>query len=673
MTDVASLSVSATETGVAKVDKALLGLAGSAMKAETATGRFTRSAAGIDAMFKSSTGARDRAKDVEHYAQEMDNLRAKYNPLFAASKRYETELGNISRAEKLGAITANEAATARTRLATSLAPDRIDAAGNSMKNFGGHTANVFAQLNDIGMMMAAGQNPLQLALQQGTSLNQTWGAIGGNIGAVGTVLRGAFMQLLNPLNLVTIGVIAGGAALVNYFTGGSEAAKTLSQKLDDLDASLSRMNENVKIYSADGIQKLVEKYGEVNAQILQMINNQTQFDINNAMKLARGSVAGLVDELGHIPDSTDKGFRFAGIAVSNMAMQLDISKDQVIALGDAMRAIQSASTFEEQNAALSIMNNILAQSSMKTDELAGNALRAQDIIAQLSNSAPKANWMNASIDGVNALIGRIGAAITAANKLNSFAGTVKGAATGGAGVGAAGSGSFTLESTGKLGGYGSSGGGGGGGSDPYQANLDRLMSSLMTERETVEKWYADNEVILNDRRAMELLGAAGHKEAMLDLERQYHEKLKGIRETSDQFSLDSAASLFGNLNSMAGGGYDGLLRAQRSFAAASALISTYKGAADELARPTATPWQKFASVAKVIATGMGFVSAIKGGGSGGGGGSSKAPTSVGGAAAEPTRTTTVSFQGDPFMVAIAESVMSQMYEASGNGRVLIKA
>jgi hypothetical protein len=474
------------------------------------------------------------------------------------------------------------------------------------------------------------------------------------------------------LNLVTIGVIAGGAALMNYFTGGSEAAKTLSQKLDDLDASLSRMNENVKIYSADGIQKLVEKYGEVNAQILQMINNQTQFDINNAMKLARESVAGLVDELGHIPDSTDKGFRFAGIAVSNMAMQLDISKDQVIALGDAMRAIQSASTFEEQNAALSIMNNILAQSSMKTDELAGNALRAQDIIAQLSNSAPKANWMNASIDGVNALIGRIGAAITAANKLNSFAGTVKGAATAGAGVGAAGAGSFTLESTGKLGGYGSSSGGGGGGSDPYQANLDRLMSSLMTERETVEKWYADNEVILNDRRAMELLGAAGHKEAMLDLERQYHEKLKGIRETSDQFSLDSAASLFGNLNSMAGGGYDGLLRAQRSFAAASALISTYKGAADELARPTATPWQKFASVAKVIATGMGFVSAIKGGGSGGGG-SSKAPTSVGGASAEPTRTTTVSFQGDPFMVAIAESVMSQMYEASGNGRVLIKA
>jgi hypothetical protein len=364
-------------------------------------------------------------------------------------------------------------------------------------------------------------------------------------------------------------------------------------------------------------------------------------------------------------------------------------------------------TFQEQADALAIMRENLSRATDGfTDMTAEQAAmfrklvdaesqmrileqstrKAENAAVDLTASAPGAGWMASAISETNMLIGKLtkakavsdglrnvkmgdlasqygqyGAGRTSGEKLNRDAGALYG------GTG------NVLDGTGYYDTSGSSGGGGGGGSDPYQANLDRLMSSLMTERETVEKWYADNEVILNDRRAMELLGAAGHKEAMLDLERQYHDKLKGIRETSDQFSLDSAASLFGNLNSMAGGGYDGLLRAQRSFAAASALISTYKGAADELARPTATPWQKFASVAKVIATGMGFVSAIKGGGSGGGGGSSKAPTSVGGAAAEPTRTTTVSFQGDPFMVAIAESVMSQMYEASGNGRVLIKA
>jgi hypothetical protein len=220
---------------------------------------------------------------------------------------------------------------------------------------------------------------------------------------------------------------------------------------------------------------------------------------------------------------------------------------------------------------------------------------------------------------------------------------------------------------------GGASGGGGGGSDPYQANLDRLMSSLMTERETVEKWYADNEVILNDRRAMELLGAAGHKEAMLDLERQYHEKLSKIKDDSASMSLTGMSTYFGELNSIAGGGFDGLIRAQKAFAAAQLAIDQVKALSAIWGDASIPFLAKGFAIGRTLAAFAGLKSALSGGKGASGGGSSKAPTSVGGAAAEPTRTTTVSFQGDPFMVAIAESVMSQMYEASGNGRVLIKA
>jgi hypothetical protein len=254
---------------------------------------------------------------------------------------------------------------------------------------------------------------------------------------------------------------------------------------------------------------------------------------------------------------------------------------------------------------------VAAESQMRI--LEQSTRKAENAAIDLTASAPGAGWMASAISETNMLIGKLTKAKAVSDGLRNVKMGDLASQYGQYGAGRTSGEKLNRDASALYGGtgnvldgmgyYDTSGGasGGGGGSDPYQANLDRLMSSLMTERETVEKWYADNEVILNDRRAMELLGAAGHKEAMLDLERQYHDKLKGIRETSDQFSLDSAASLFGNLNSMAGGGYDGLLRAQRSFAAASALISTYKGAADELARPTATPWQKFASVAKVIA------------------------------------------------------------------------
>lgn len=625
MTDVASLSVSATETGVAKVDSALLGLAKSAGVAEAATGRFS---------------AASKKAAAENYAAWQSA--GSTLPAFSAAVGKSSPI--------------------------------VRGAGVEMKHYGMHTANVFSQLNDIGMMMAAGQNPLQLALQQGTQLNQVWGQMGGRIGAVGAVLRGAFMSLLNPLNLVTIGVIAGGAALVNYFTGGSEAAKTLKDRISDLEASVTSINEITKIYSSDGLQDLLKKYGEVDAALLQMIERQNKFAQNQAMQTARDAIADITSEYGGMLTMIEAGGRAGQTAFFQLKNELGISTQQAIQLRNAINDANSATTFERQAEALGRMNAILGQSKASVTDVYGAALDAEDAIRQLSNSAPKANWMNASIDGVNALIGRIGAAITAANKLNSFAGTVKGAATGGAGAGAAGAGSFTLESTGKLGGYGSSGGGGGG-SDPYQANLDRLMSSLMTERETVEKWYADNEVILNDRRAMELLGAAGHKEAMLDLERQYHEKLSKIKDDSASMSLTGMSTYFGELNSIAGGGFDGLIRAQKSFAAAQLAIDQVKALSAIWGDASIPFLAKGFAIGRTLAAFAGLKSALSGGKGASGGGSSKAPTSVGGVGAtvEPTRTMAISFQGSDFMIKLAQEISAPLFELSGNGVRLFKA
>lgn len=56
-----------------------------------------------------------RAADVEAYGASLDALRAKYNPVYAASRQYETALAEIDQAQKAGAISAQEAATAQSR------------------------------------------------------------------------------------------------------------------------------------------------------------------------------------------------------------------------------------------------------------------------------------------------------------------------------------------------------------------------------------------------------------------------------------------------------------------------------------------------------------------------------------------------------------------------------
>jgi hypothetical protein len=648
MTDVASLSVSATETGVAKVDSALLGLAKSAGVAEAATGRFSAA---------SQKAARD-------------NYTA-WQSAGSALPAFSMAIGKSS--------------------------PIVRSAGVEMKQYGMHTANVFAQLNDIGMMMAAGQNPLQLALQQGTQLNQVWGQMGGRIGAVGAVLRGAFMSLLNPLNLVTIGVIAGGAALMNYFTSAGSGAKTFKENLDELESAIGNLNDVTNMYSEDGLAKLKEKYGTLNAEIMELIENQRILALDEASKKLNAVLSSMSETIGDGWLTSTSG---------DMADIFEMSHREAAFLYGELINIKNLKTFDEQSAAIGKMLDQLSIATdgftKMTDEqsamfrklvdaesqmriLEQSTRKAENAAVDLTASAPGAGWMASAISETNMLIGKLtkakavsdglrnvkmgdlasqygqyGAGRTSGEKLNRDAGALYG----GTGNVLDGMGYYDT----SIGASGS-----GGGSDPYQANLDRLMSSLMTERETVEKWYADNEVILNDRRAMELLGAAGHKEAMLDLERQYHEKLSKIKDDSASMSLTGMSTYFGELNSIAGGGFDGLIRAQKAFAAAQLAIDQVKALSAIWGDASIPFLAKGFAIGRTLAAFAGLKSALSGGKGASGGGSSKAPTSVGGAAAEPTRTTTVSFQGDPFMVAIAESVMSQMYEASGNGRVLIKA
>lgn len=96
------------------------------------------------------------------------------------------------------------------------------------------TGNVAAQLNDIGVMMAAGQSPLTLAIQQGTQLNQIFAGMSG--AQVLGSLKTAFLSLINPISLITIGTIAAGAALFQYVTSlntdGRDSTEVIKEQND---------------------------------------------------------------------------------------------------------------------------------------------------------------------------------------------------------------------------------------------------------------------------------------------------------------------------------------------------------------------------------------------------------------------------------------------------------
>lgn len=153
------------------------------------------------------------------------------------------------------------------------------------------TANLAAQINDIGVQLAGGQSPFLIALQQGSQINQVLGQ-GGARGAVGA-LAGAFTSLINPVSLATIAIIAGGGALVQYFTElltGSEEAET-------------SLKEQEKI-----IRSVAERWGDAIPPLKEYVENLDRAkevaDVQETgavvaaqqWEIVRDAVAGFVEE-----------------------------------------------------------------------------------------------------------------------------------------------------------------------------------------------------------------------------------------------------------------------------------------------------------------------------------------------------------------------------------------
>ncbi|WP_283177888.1 hypothetical protein [Gemmobacter sp. 24YEA27] len=98
--------------------------------------------------------------------------------------------------------------------------------------------------------------------------------------------------------------------------------------------------------------------------------------------------------------------------------------------------------------------------------------------------------------------------------------------------------------------------------------------------------------------------------------------------------LSNWGSYFGQLHGLTGSSLDGLLKLQQGFSAATALINAWEGYTTVLRDPTVPYWGKMLAAGKVLAAGLGAVSAIKGAGKGG------ARTSAGGSSGSTTAAAT---------------------------------
>lgn len=168
----------------------------------------------------------DLEKKVEGTTQEIDKktaalakadakyteqLKTRYDPVYAAQKRYVAELENIRRAEQLGALNAEqtEAAMQRAFAQRTAAVQRVIGANQALitsnaqaaasgRAFGASMQNAAFQVGDFFVQVASGSGVLRPLIQQGSqfaSIFGPWGAILGAAGAAAGALATAFLSL----------------------------------------------------------------------------------------------------------------------------------------------------------------------------------------------------------------------------------------------------------------------------------------------------------------------------------------------------------------------------------------------------------------------------------------------------------------------------------------------
>lgn len=244
----------------------------------------------------------------------------------------------------------------------------------------GSAANLTAQFNDVAVMMAAGQSPMQLAIQQGTQITQVFGNRGAAAALAAT--RQAAINMISPLNLITIGSIAASAAAVQWLTSASKEAETFEDRLQAMSDAVEvfgKRQEEAFQSTADMIKWFGSASPELRA-VLQDLAAMARLDAQEEIDGISESIRGLViagnsaTEMSRMFDAGD----FLGFGSANRAGRA-VSAQFASSL-DAMRdAIEPA---ERLRAALDI-RDVLLETSGGIENLSARQEEFYNGLAQL--------------------------------------------------------------------------------------------------------------------------------------------------------------------------------------------------------------------------------------------------------------------------------------------------
>lgn len=544
-----------------------------------------------------------------------------------------------------------------------------------------HTANLAAQFNDIGVMMASGQSPFILAVQQGTQISQVLQAMGGTAREQFKSLGDAIRATISPTSLLTIGLIAGTAALVQWGMEAYNAKEETKTLQDHIDALTAATNEYVSAVESANMSSsdLVDKYGVMAAAAREALSAFALAERAAQLTATRVAVQALVTEFENLTSYVED-WQTGGIVqeFSKLSETLQLSEADTIKLYQGLIKLQTAkgpkdvaaaaqelsremekvygSVDAMPAAALKLYNELqqiilrIGEAEQATAKLAPNFLAAfqaaQNVAASTQSIGTAALGSIAGVQALGKALWNLAQQRQAAN--NALAAIAFGNSPGGqllnqyGGRGAPNSAQSGLAKGFDM--FGNpivkdEGGGGGGGSqtDPLEAELERLRQMYATQAEIQLEAYAEQQRILEEALQQRLITQEEYARLMQQVESTHQFKMGQEARAGVSETLSALGQLF---------------QGSKAFGAGVALVNAWLAFSEALKDPKLSPWQRFAAAAKALAAGMNAVRNIKSASPGGGGSSGSAGSTAAQAAPPQPLQATLNLQG-PFASALS--------------------
>ena len=324
--------------------------------------------AGVDSATRTekqfAASNRKMAQTAEASAQtigkEMDRLRAKYDPLFAASKRYETELEELNRAQKVGAINTQQYDAALERLNAEYmrATGGAQRLAGATRGMGGGIQNVAYQIGDFAVQVGAGTSASVALGQQLPQLLGGFGALGAVLGAI----------------------VAVGVPVAASFLSSGEAAQDLEEKQNALTQAVNDYRAAVDAASLP-TEELALKYGTATEAARIFLSALT--DINKATALESLSGAQRLDaiDIPRLRELVDilngmgpRAFDLQADAIAELSDEFSLSEDGARNLLAAIDALGSAQGPSEVVSAGQALLDVIRDTFGPLDGLSGQML-----------------------------------------------------------------------------------------------------------------------------------------------------------------------------------------------------------------------------------------------------------------------------------------------------------